>query len=153
MMQPPGYVDPAHQNMVYRLNKGLYGLNQAGCLWHKIVREKIIELGFKQAHADPCVFMLENDGKIIAIIALYPLYIDDFIITGIFTHIISFKDKILNIFKGKDLATPLCFGVPGAVNSKTMPFVAQKFLKLMEVNSPPLSHLIIFMVCLYWVFM
>ena len=43
---------------------------------------------------------LEDDGKIIAIIALY---VDDFIITGIFTHIISFKDKILNIFKGKDL--------------------------------------------------
>ena len=64
------------------------------------MREKIIELGFKQAHTDPCIFMLENDGKIIAIIALY---VDDFIIMGIFTHIISFKDKILNIFKGKDL--------------------------------------------------
>ena len=64
------------------------------------MREKIIELGFKQAHTNPCVFTLENDGKIIAIIALY---IDDFIIMGIFTHIISFKDKILNIFKSKDL--------------------------------------------------
>ena len=100
MAQPPGYVDPAHQNMVCRLNKGLYGLKQAGHLWHKVMCKKIVELGFKQAHADPCVFTLENDGKIIAIIALY---VDDFIITGIFTHIISFKDKILNIFKGKDL--------------------------------------------------
>ena len=101
MTQPPGYVDPAHQNMVCRLNKGLYGLKQAGCLWHKVMREKIIELGFKQAYADPCVFTLEDNGKIIAVIALY---VDDFIITGIFTHIISFKDKILNIFKGKDLS-------------------------------------------------
>ena len=62
--------------------------------------KKIIKLGFKQAHTDPCVFTLDIDGKIIAIIVLY---VDDFIIMGIFTHIISFKDKILNIFKGKDL--------------------------------------------------
>ena len=30
MAQPPGYVDPAHPNMVCRLNKGFYGLKQAG---------------------------------------------------------------------------------------------------------------------------
>jgi len=30
MAQLPGYVNPAHQNMVCRLNKGLYGLKQAG---------------------------------------------------------------------------------------------------------------------------
>ena len=83
-----------------RLNKGLYGLKQAGRLWHEIVRDKIGEFGFIQTHADPCVFVHTIDGKIVAIIALY---VDDFVITGIMANIIDFKNQLLKIFKGKDL--------------------------------------------------
>jgi hypothetical protein len=42
---------------VYKLLKSVYGLKQAGKLWHECFRDKIIAYGAKPIESDPCVFV------------------------------------------------------------------------------------------------
>ena len=46
-----------HKGYVYcKINKGMYGLKQAGLLWHEMYVAFILALGFVQCAADPCIF-------------------------------------------------------------------------------------------------
>lgn len=100
MTQPPGYVDPANPNKVCKLQKGLYGLKQAGRLWYEVIVACIIELGFVQATADVCIFVLWVNGVVVCVIALY---VDDFIITGILEYVIDTKQKVMARYAARDL--------------------------------------------------
>jgi hypothetical protein len=46
MVQPPGFVDPAHPQHVCKLEKSLYGLKQAPRAWFARLSGKLQELGF-----------------------------------------------------------------------------------------------------------
>jgi hypothetical protein len=77
MKQPVGFEDPRYPDMVWALQKGLYGLKQAGNIWNAAIHEYILELGFKRTSANLCVYTIsfkEGDRMIIAI------HVDDFLV-------------------------------------------------------------------------
>ncbi|GJS63910.1 putative ribonuclease H-like domain-containing protein [Tanacetum coccineum] len=47
--QPPGFVDPAHPNKVYKVTKALYGLHQAPRAWYETLYSFLLENGFRRA--------------------------------------------------------------------------------------------------------
>ncbi|GJS02635.1 putative reverse transcriptase, RNA-dependent DNA polymerase [Tanacetum coccineum] len=46
--QPPGFVDPAHPNKVYKVIKALYGLHQAPKAWYETLSSFLLENGFRR---------------------------------------------------------------------------------------------------------
>ena len=71
----PGY--PLPPGKVYKLLKSLYGLPQAGRNWNEMLDAFLRSLGFRPLLEDPCVYVLIENGRIVAIFAVY---VDDFII-------------------------------------------------------------------------
>ena len=63
-----------------RLNKSLYGLKQAGELFYKNLRDKIINCGYKPLIHDKCIYIKRNNENGEVTIAI--CYVDDVIITG-----------------------------------------------------------------------
>jgi hypothetical protein len=99
MEQPPGYVDSAYPDHVCRLQKGIYGLKQAGRIWNAVINEFLLELGFSRSTADPCVYILfRSDGPL-----LVGLYVDDMPFAGTPTAIAWFKQAVANRFDYKDI--------------------------------------------------
>jgi hypothetical protein len=78
MKQLVGFEDLRYPDMVWALQKGLYGLKQAGNIWNAAIHGYILELGFKHTSADLCVYTIsfkEEDRMIITI------HVDDFLVT------------------------------------------------------------------------
>ncbi|GKA61169.1 putative ribonuclease H-like domain-containing protein, partial [Tanacetum coccineum] len=46
--EPPGFVDPAHPNKVYKVIKALYGLHQALRAWYETLSSFLMENGFRR---------------------------------------------------------------------------------------------------------
>ncbi|GJX00071.1 putative ribonuclease H-like domain-containing protein [Tanacetum coccineum] len=46
--QPPGFVDPAHPNKVYKVIKALYGLHQAPRAWYETLSSFLLKNGFRR---------------------------------------------------------------------------------------------------------
>jgi hypothetical protein len=77
MKQPVGFKDPRYLDMVWALQKGLYGLKQAGNIWNAAIHRYILELGFKRTSANLCIYTIffkERDRMIIII------HVDDFLV-------------------------------------------------------------------------
>ena len=60
MEPPPGYESEGN---VWILLKGLYGLKQAGRIWHEQLKADMNELGFTQCPRDNGVFCIGNWGS------------------------------------------------------------------------------------------
>ncbi|GKG14569.1 putative ribonuclease H-like domain-containing protein, partial [Tanacetum coccineum] len=46
VQQPPGFVDPAHPNKVYKVIKALYSLHQAPKAWYETLSSFLLENSF-----------------------------------------------------------------------------------------------------------
>ncbi|GJV69535.1 retrovirus-related pol polyprotein from transposon TNT 1-94 [Tanacetum coccineum] len=73
--QPDGFVDPDHQEKVYRPRKDLYGLKQALRAWYDELLNFQISKGFTKGTIDPTLFMIRYGEDII----LVQIYVDDII--------------------------------------------------------------------------
>lgn len=99
MEQPPLFEDKNHLDYVCKLKKGLYGLKQAGQIWHLTVKITIKEIGLNATSADSCVFTaLWPEGRIIVYI-----HVDDFLMAGTIFAIIRFKTEFGSKFNTKEL--------------------------------------------------
>jgi Reverse transcriptase (RNA-dependent DNA polymerase) len=75
MCQPEGF--NSDNSKVWRLNKAIYGLKQAGCVWNKKLNISLVtELGFKRCISDPCIYILRDVEKIV----IMAVYVDDMIL-------------------------------------------------------------------------
>ena len=77
MEQPKGFSSEEHPNHVCKLNKGLYGLKQAGNLWNTMLVNILTnDLGLKQLYKDRCVFVQTNPEDYLLLL----VYVDDILI-------------------------------------------------------------------------
>jgi hypothetical protein len=71
-----GFIDPAHPQMVCRLNKYLYGLKQAPRAWYNYFTTYLVLLGFVEAKLDTSLFVYRRNAGT----AYLLLYVNDIIL-------------------------------------------------------------------------
>ena len=67
MRQPDGFVKEGKEDFWLKLRQAVYGLPQAGKLWYEVIHTFLLEIGFKQNGADPCIYWMRKDGELMAI--------------------------------------------------------------------------------------
>ncbi len=75
---PPGVSENSGgvQAEVWKLNRALYGLKQASREWYKLVRQSLVDLGYKRSTIDHGVFYKNVDGVLLTL----AVYVDDFMV-------------------------------------------------------------------------
>ena len=105
---PVGYhkTDARGQQMVWRLNRSLYGLVQAARCWYLSISTHLTSHGFKQSDADPCLFTDCNNTIIV-------LYVDDMLVIGSTrAHIQSAVEVLKQSYDIKDIGElEYCLGI------------------------------------------
>ena len=92
---------------VVRLNKSLYGLNQASRSWHAHLTTCVKTLGFQECLTDACVFRLVGEGRV-AIIAV--VHVDDIFAVGLKIRCDAFRDKLNQMVPVKNLGELRWYG-------------------------------------------
>ena len=62
-----------------KVERAIYGLKQSGRKWGYLCADTLIEDGFEQSKADPCIFRKIVDGSVVMIIGVY---VDDLLVGG-----------------------------------------------------------------------
>ena len=98
MSQPEGYVqDP---NMVWRLNKSIYGLKQSAAMWHSTLLSFMKSQNMTQSICDPCVFRRITKSSTLIVL----IWVDDCIIAASDIKTLNaFKRNFGQTFRTKDL--------------------------------------------------
>lgn len=100
MEQAETFVEPGDETKVYKLNKPLYGLKQAGREWYRKLDNYLISLGLKNTVVNPCVYVGLKDYQNTVII----VYVDDLIVASAnLKNMTQIKEKLKKEFKLKDL--------------------------------------------------
>ncbi|GKA78490.1 retrovirus-related pol polyprotein from transposon TNT 1-94 [Tanacetum coccineum] len=73
--QPPGFIDFAKSNYVYRLKKTLYGLKQAPKAWYDRLKAFLIKHNYSMGMVDNTLFTKKKDSNLIIV----QIYVDDII--------------------------------------------------------------------------
>ncbi|GJT51997.1 retrovirus-related pol polyprotein from transposon TNT 1-94 [Tanacetum coccineum] len=73
--QPPGFIDFAKPNYVYRLKKALYGLKQAPKAWYDRLKAFLIKHNYSMGMVDNTLFTKKKDSNLIIV----QIYVDDII--------------------------------------------------------------------------
>ena len=94
MRQPEGFIKEGKENMVCKLNKGVYGLKQSGQVWHHILCCKMEKMGFMPGKADMTVYFRFRERGEIEIVGWY---VDDGLIAANST---KSMENILKDIKG-----------------------------------------------------
>ena len=96
LVQLEGFLDPTYPDYVLKLNKALYGLKQSARIWFYILKEVLVQLGFKPLTSDNCIYI--NTDIIIYI------YMDDLAIVAPSLELITgFISQIKKYFNIKEL--------------------------------------------------
>jgi len=99
MEQPEGFkVGTEEDDLVCLLRKSLYGLKQAPRIWNQRIRRFLESIGFKPTYSDPCVYVNNETGVIIA------MWVDDLMIFGKdIENINDLKAQLSEEYEMKDL--------------------------------------------------
>ncbi|GJT72439.1 copia protein [Tanacetum coccineum] len=73
--QPPGFIDFAKPNYVFRLKKALYGLKQAPKAWYGRLKAFLIKHDYSIEMVDNTLFTKKKDSNLIIV----QIYVDDII--------------------------------------------------------------------------
>jgi hypothetical protein len=83
--QPTGFVDPTQAGRVCRLNKSLYGLNQAPRAWYSRFATYLLRLGFVEAKSDTSLYVFPRSADMVYLL----LYVDDIVLTASSTTLLQ----------------------------------------------------------------
>jgi histone deacetylase 1/2 len=78
MRQPPGYEDRLRPDYVCKLDKALYGLNQAPRAWYARLSTKLVALGFVASKSDMSLFIYRKRRVTVYML----IYVDDIIVAS-----------------------------------------------------------------------
>ncbi|GJZ52021.1 putative ribonuclease H-like domain-containing protein [Tanacetum coccineum] len=73
--QSPGFEDPNFPDIVYKVEKALYGLQQAPRAWYETLSTYLLDSGFQRGKKDKTLFIRRGKGDIL----LVQVYVDDII--------------------------------------------------------------------------
>ncbi len=100
MEQPPGYVDQTNPNLVCRLKKTLYGLNQTPRAWSNKIGQYLVTSGFQTSNASFSLHVKKTNHGVVVIV----IYVNDLIIIGDSdVNIFDLKKLLKQKFETKDL--------------------------------------------------
>lgn len=108
MRQPEGFEERG-AGWVWRLKRSLYGLKQAGRVWHETLNERLEEIGFKRILYEHSIWVFgRGDSRIII-----PVFIDDMTIAAKSqSEVDRIKKELKTRFKLRDLGpTSFLLGV------------------------------------------
>ncbi|GKB41531.1 putative ribonuclease H-like domain-containing protein, partial [Tanacetum coccineum] len=71
--QPPGFEDPNFPDIVYKVEKALYGLHQDPRIWYETLCTYLLENGFQRGKIDKTLFIKKDKS----FISLVQVYVDD----------------------------------------------------------------------------
>ncbi len=84
---------------VLKLMKNIYGLKQAGRLWHRMLSQKLQELNYKQSSVEMCLYY-----KIVkTTLILVGIYVDDLLVTSNDVKMVNEFFEQMKNFDIKDL--------------------------------------------------
>ena len=86
----------------------IYGLRQAGRNWNKLFKKKLLDMGYVQSTADPCIFIKYNQAQ--EIVYVIGIFVDDCLVVGGEEENALVKKLLMEIFKMHDLG-PLKFAL------------------------------------------
>ena len=101
MRQPEGCVSPGHQNLVCKLKRSLYGLNQSPRCWNQVLlHEQLVDMQFVQSAVDQCFYI----GKINGSLVFVAIYVDDILIASKWLQVVQkTKELFAKKFKVTDM--------------------------------------------------
>ncbi|GJS79219.1 putative ribonuclease H-like domain-containing protein [Tanacetum coccineum] len=73
--QPPGFKDSDFPDIVYKVEKALYGLHQAPRAWYETLSTYLLDNGFQRGKIDKTLFIKRDKSDIL----LVQVYVDDMI--------------------------------------------------------------------------
>lgn len=76
MSQPEGFKEKGKEHLVCKLNKSIYGLKQSPRCWNSSLHSYLLENGFVQSAADPCIYTTKEGEMLILAV-----YVDDIILS------------------------------------------------------------------------
>ncbi|UYV62631.1 hypothetical protein LAZ67_2001358 [Cordylochernes scorpioides] len=142
MTQPENFVSRKYPERVCRLKKAIYGLKQAGIVWHERLDNELKYLGLKQIQSDNCVYIKHHEG-----ILLVAIFVDDLIIAAEREDTLkSFKESMKRIFKIKDLGgINCCLGIriqmkeDGSISIDQERYIEELLAKYRMKEAKPIS--------------
>ena len=100
MKQHEGFIIKGKEELLYKLKKSLYGLNQSPRMWYQKFDLYIQNLGFKRSQVDHCVYRKQVEDHFIYV----ALYVDDMLLVGNDMDLIKeVKQQLSSKFDMKDL--------------------------------------------------
>ena len=101
MQQPDGYRAAGEQaTCVWKLNKSLYGLKQAGRAWNKKMDAALVEMYFRPLHSDSCVYVQRQGSAVMFVL----VYVDDLLlVTNNTVALKAVKSALRSRFDMKDM--------------------------------------------------
>nr|GEU87715.1 ribonuclease H-like domain-containing protein [Tanacetum cinerariifolium] len=131
MHQAPGFVDARFLNHVFRLQRSLYGLNQAPHAWFQRFAGYATRAGFYHSRCDSSLFICRHGSQV----AYLLIYVDDIILTAFSPTLLQqIIDSLHNEFDMTDLGALNYFLGIYADRNSTGLFLSQKkyALQLLE---------------------
>lgn len=105
--QPKGFqVGKSDKNLVWKLNKSLYGLKQSGRNWNVILHDFLVQNGCTQSLADTCIYTRNSrDSRVVLLV-----WVDDILIAASTESLlVEMKDMLKRRFNMTDLNGLLWF--------------------------------------------
>ena len=100
MVQPPGFKQSTHSQVVCRVKKPLYGLKQAPRSWNSKITQYLHRISFNMSKSDNYLFICSDSKGHVFII----IYVDDLVLGGQHLTYISHIKKLLSSrFEMKDI--------------------------------------------------
>ena len=100
MSPPPGCSDYGSKDIVWKLEKSLYGLKQSSQAWYTKAKTKLHKLQFERSDSDHAVFSFLTSTKF----CIVTLYVDNLMIISNSPSLLRRKKRqLMSAFKMKDL--------------------------------------------------
>ena len=76
MQQPEGFKEPGHEDWVWQLQQGLYGMKQSGQIWNQTLNAQMITWGFTHLTCESCIYYRKSDTGII----IAAIHVNDYLL-------------------------------------------------------------------------